>query len=100
MFHETASRKLLVFTLYVNPYMSNGSSHFNLFLIRRLRGFVASDLGLHCLPRPTKWRHGLNELNIKPRALEITSRNFRKRKNLAVGTEIVLTRMYVPSRRM
>ena len=28
MFHETASRKLLVFTLYVNPYMSNGVSHF------------------------------------------------------------------------
>ena len=30
MFHETASRKLLVFTLYVNPYMSNRVSHFNL----------------------------------------------------------------------
>ena len=30
MFHETASRKLLVFTLYVNLYMSNGVSHFNL----------------------------------------------------------------------
>ena len=27
MFHETASRKLLVFTLYVNPYMSNRVSH-------------------------------------------------------------------------
>ena len=25
MFHETVSRKLLVFTLYVNPYMSNGN---------------------------------------------------------------------------
>ena len=30
MFHETASRKLLFFTLYVYPYMSNGVSHFNL----------------------------------------------------------------------
>ena len=30
LFHETASRKLLVFTLYVNPYLSNGISHFNL----------------------------------------------------------------------
>ena len=30
MFHETVSRKLLVFTLYVYPYMSNGVSHFNL----------------------------------------------------------------------
>ena len=29
MFHETASR-LLDFTLYVFPYMSNGVSHFNL----------------------------------------------------------------------
>ena len=30
IFHETASRKILVFTLYVNPYMSNEVSHFNL----------------------------------------------------------------------
>ena len=30
MFHETASRKLLVFALHVNPYMSSGVSHFNL----------------------------------------------------------------------
>ena len=32
MFHETVSRKLLVFTLYVYPYMymSNGVSYFNL----------------------------------------------------------------------
>ena len=30
MFHETAPRKLLVFTLYVYPYMSNGVSYFNL----------------------------------------------------------------------
>ena len=30
MFHETASRKLFVFTLYVKPHMSNGVSHFNL----------------------------------------------------------------------
>ena len=30
MLLETASRKLLVFTLYVNPNMSNGASHFNL----------------------------------------------------------------------
>ena len=29
MFHETVPRKLLVFTLYVNPYMSNGVSHSN-----------------------------------------------------------------------
>ena len=29
-FHETASRKLLVFTLYVNPYMSVEFPHFNL----------------------------------------------------------------------
>ena len=29
-FHETVSRKLLVFTLYVYPYMSNGVSHFNI----------------------------------------------------------------------
>ena len=29
-FHETAFRKLLVFTLYVYPYISNGVSHFNL----------------------------------------------------------------------
>ena len=47
--------------------------------------------------RPTKWGQGLNELNITPRVLEITSRNFRKCKNLdKVGTEIVLTQMYVP----
>ena len=30
MFHETASRKLRVFTLYDYPYMSNGVSHFNI----------------------------------------------------------------------
>ena len=30
MFHGTASRKLLVFTLYVKPHMSNRVSHFNL----------------------------------------------------------------------
>ena len=30
MFHETVSRKLLVFTVYVYPYMSNGISHFDL----------------------------------------------------------------------
>ena len=30
MCHETASRKLLVFTLYVKTTMSNGVSHFNL----------------------------------------------------------------------
>ena len=29
-FHETASRKLLNFTLYVYPFMSNGVSYFNL----------------------------------------------------------------------
>ena len=30
MFHETVSQKLLVFTLYVNPYMSKGVSHLTL----------------------------------------------------------------------
>ena len=30
LFHETVSRKYLIFTLYVYPYMSNGVSHFNL----------------------------------------------------------------------
>ena len=30
MFHETVSRKLLFFTLYVDSYMSNGVSHFNI----------------------------------------------------------------------
>ena len=30
MSHETASQNVLVFTLYVYPYMSNGVSHFNL----------------------------------------------------------------------
>ena len=55
--------------------------------------------------RPKKWRQGLNELNITSRVLEMTSRNFRKCKNLecnlySVGTKIVLTRMYVPSWRM
>ena len=30
MFNETVSQKLLIFTLYVYPYMSNGVSHFNL----------------------------------------------------------------------
>ena len=30
MLHKIACRKLLVFTLYVNPYMSNGVSNFNL----------------------------------------------------------------------
>ena len=30
MFHETVSQTLLVFTLYVYPYMSNGVSNFNL----------------------------------------------------------------------
>ena len=31
MFQETVSQKLLVCTLYVYLYMSNGVSHFNLF---------------------------------------------------------------------
>ena len=44
--------------------------------------------------RPTKWRQGVNKLNITPQVLAITSRNFRKRKNLecnlnTVGTEFV-----------
>ena len=30
MFHETVSRKLLVFTLFVYPYMSKGVSHLNI----------------------------------------------------------------------
>ena len=81
MFQETVSQKLLVFTLYVYLYMSNGISHFNLLdklkttfwvlflvlffysnlkrttaedLIRRHLGYVASDLDLHCLPTSTK----------------------------------------------
>ena len=76
MFHITASRKLFLFTLYVNPYMSNGVSHFNL-----LDEFITwSDaiVVMCCLiwvytvcKRPTKWRQGLNELNITPRVLEI-----------------------------
>ena len=58
MFHELASRKLSVYTLYVNPYMymSNGVSHFNLLdkLITWSDATVASDLGLHCLPTSHK----------------------------------------------
>ena len=87
MFHETASRKLLVFTLYVNPYMSNGVSHFNLLddlitwsdatVVMWRRIWVCT-----VYKRPTKWRQGLNELNITPRVLEITSRNFWKCKTL------------------
>ena len=43
--------------------------------------------------KQTKWSQVLNELNITPRVLEITSGNFRKYKNLnvtcnTVGTEI------------
>ena len=40
MFHETAPRKLRVFTLYVYPKMLNGVSHFNLLdeLINTFRG--------------------------------------------------------------
>ena len=58
MFHETASRKLLGFTLYVNPYMSNGISRLSYgrvhSLVRRHRAYVASDLGLHCSPTSPK----------------------------------------------
>ena len=81
MFHETVPQKLLVFTLYGYPYMSNAVSHFNLLdefittfgmlfwccffnskfqrttaenLIRRHLGYVASDLDLHCLPTSHK----------------------------------------------
>ena len=83
MFHETVSRKLLVFTLYVYPYMSKGVSHLNLldelitsfgvlflvccfpFLFKFLAhnsgepdprhlGHVESDLELHCLPTSHK----------------------------------------------
>ena len=80
MFHETASRKLLVFTLYLNPYMSNGVSHFN--LLDKLIQVTWSDATVvmwrliwvcTVCQRPTKWRQGLN---ITP------SRNFRKCKNL------------------
>ena len=78
MFHETVSRKLLVFTLYIYPYMSNGVSHFNLldqlittfvvlflvllFLFNFLAnnsgetGYVASDLDLHFLPTSHKMK--------------------------------------------
>ena len=87
MFHETAHRKLLVFTLYVNPYMSNGVSHFN--LLDELITWSDATVVMWRLiwvctvwKRPSKWRQGLNELNITPRMLEITSRNFRKCKNL------------------
>ena len=86
MFHETASRKLLV-TLYVNPYMSNGVSHFNLLdeLITWANATVAMWRLIWVCPvcqRPTKWRQSLNELNITPWVLEISSRNFCKCKNL------------------
>ena len=87
MFHETASRKLLVVTLYVNPYMSNGVSHFNLSdeLITWSDATVVIWRMIWVCPvcqRPTKWRQCLNELNITPRVLETTSRNFWKCKNL------------------
>ena len=110
MFHETASRKLCVFTLYVYPKMLNEVSYFHLldeliatfgglFLVffffiqifskqqRRTRS-DATVVMWHLIwvctvcQRPTKWRQCLNKLNITPRVLEITSRNFRKRKNL------------------
>ena len=60
MFHETASRKLLVFTLYVNPYMSNWVSHFNLLdeLITWSDATVVM-LGLHCLPTSHKMEASL-----------------------------------------
>ena len=87
MFYETSSRKLLVFTLYVNPYMSNGVSHFN--LLDELTTWSDATVvmwPLICVctvcQRSTKWRQGLNELNITLRVLEITSRDFRKCKNL------------------
>ena len=83
MFRETASRKLLVVTLYVNSYMSNGVSHFN--LLDELMTWPDATVVMWCLiwvctvcQRPTKWRQDLNELNITPRVLEITSRNFWK----------------------
>ena len=84
MFHETASRKLLVFTLYVNPYMSNGVSHFNLLCELVTWQWILWRLIWVCTvcQRPAKWRQGLNELNITSPVLEITSRNFRKCKNL------------------
>ena len=74
MFHETASRKWLVFTLYANPYMSNGVSHFNLLdeLIAWSDATVVM-WRLICLctvyQRPTKRRQGLNEFNITPGCL-------------------------------
>ena len=87
MFHETASRKLLVFTLYVNPYMSSGVSHFNLLdeLITWSDATVVMWRMIWVCTvyqRPKKWRQGLNELNITRRVLELTSRNFQKCKNL------------------
>ena len=88
LFHETASRKLLVFTLYVNPYLSNGVSHFNLLdepITLPDAAVIMWRLIWVCTvcQRPTKWRQCLNELNITPRVPEIKSRNFRKCKNLA-----------------
>ena len=102
MFHETVSRKLLIITLYVHHYMSNGRAHNHfwvLFLVlfffiqisseqqRKTRSdttLVMRRLIWICTvcQRPTKLRQCVNELNITPRVLEITSPNFRKRKNL------------------
>ena len=87
MLHETASRKILVFTLKVNPHMSIGVSHFN--LLDELIAWSDATVVMWRLiwvfnvcQRPTKWRQGLTELKSTPRVLEITSRNFRKCKNL------------------
>ena len=87
MFHETASRKLLVFTLYVNPYMSYGGPHLN--LLDELITWSDATVVMWRLiwvctacQRPTKWRQDFKELNITTRVVEITSRNFRKCKNL------------------
>ena len=65
--HETACRTLLVFTLNVNPYTSNGFSHFN--LLDKLIAWSDVTVVMWRLiwvctvcQRPTKWRQGLNEL--------------------------------------
>ena len=88
MLHETVSQKLLVFTLYVNPYMSKGVSHLTLldepittfvvlFLVFSLfiqisseqqrRAWFDATLEMWSLiwicnvcQRPTKWRQGVN----------------------------------------
>ena len=83
--------------MLLNPYMSNGVSHFN--LLDELITWSDATVVMWRLiwictvcQRSTKWRQGLNELNITPRVLEITSRNFRREQLCANRT-----RMYIHS---